>query len=95
VGQGVVGGAGAGRDGRDHWPHVFTTVLAGAGIKRGIVYGASDRYAAYPAENPTRPADIAATIYHCLGVDPRATLPDRLDRPIPVCDGDPIAEILG
>lgn len=94
VGQGVVGGAGAGRDGRDHWPHVFTTVLAGAGIKRGIVHGSSDRYAAYPSANPTRPADIAATIYHCLGVDPHITLPDRLDRPIPICDGEPIAEIL-
>lgn len=95
VGQGVVGGAGAGRDGRDHWPWVFSTVLAGGGIKRGIVHGASDRYAAYPAANPVRPADIAATIYHCLGVDPRLTLPDRLGRPIPICEGEPIREILG
>lgn len=94
VGQGVVGGAGAGRDGRDHWPWVFTTVLAGAGIKRGIVHGASDRYAAFPASHPVRPADIAATIYHCLGVDPKSTLSDRLDRPIPICDGEPIATLL-
>ena len=43
VGQAVVGGAGAGRDGRDHWPHCFSTVLAGAGIRGGTVYGASDR----------------------------------------------------
>ena len=49
VGQAVVGGAGAGRDGRDHWPHCFSSVLAGAGIKGGHVFGASDRWAAYPA----------------------------------------------
>ena len=48
VGQAVIGGAGAGRDGRDHWPHCFSTVLAGAGIRGGTVYGASDRWAAYP-----------------------------------------------
>lgn len=94
VGQGVVGGAGAGRDGRDHWPGVFTTVLAGAGIKKGIVHGASDKYAARPERDPVRPADLVATIYHCLGVDPAVTIRDRLDRPVPICDGRPIAEIL-
>jgi hypothetical protein len=94
VGQGVVGGAGAGRDGRDHWPHVFTTVLAGGGVKGGVVHGASDRYAAYPAENPTSPADLAATVYHCLGVDPAAVLRDRLGQPRTLCEGSPIAAIL-
>jgi hypothetical protein len=94
VGQSVVGGAGAGPDGRDHWPHVFTTVLAGGGIKGGIVHGASDRYAATPARNPTPPADLAATIYHCLGVDPRTQLRDRLDRPQTLCEGKVIEAIL-
>lgn len=94
VGQSVVGGAGAGKDGRDHWPGVFSVVLAGAGIKGGTVYGASDKYAARPAQNPVRPADVVATIYHCLGVDPQATIRDRLDRPVPLTDGTPIAEIL-
>jgi hypothetical protein len=94
VGQSVVGGAGAGRDGRDHWPHVFTTVLAGGGVRGGVVHGASDRYAAYPAESPTSPADLAATIYHCLGVDPRALLRDRLGRPLTLCEGSPIQAIL-
>lgn len=94
VGQSVVGGAGAGRDGRDHWPGVFTTVLAGAGIKGGTVYGASDRYAARPARSPVRPADVVATIYHCLGVDPKSTIKDRLERPVPICEGEPITEIL-
>jgi hypothetical protein len=94
VGQSVVGGAGAGRDGRDHWPHVFTTVLAGGGIKGGIVYGSSDRLAAAPASNPTSPADLAATIYHCLGVDPHTQLTDRLNRPLTLCEGTPIQAIL-
>jgi hypothetical protein len=94
VGQSVVGGAGAGRDGRDHWPHVFTTVLAGGGVRGGVVHGASDRYAAYPAGNPTAPEDLAATIYHCLGVDPRTQLRDRLGRPLTLCEGSPIQAIL-
>jgi hypothetical protein len=94
VGQSVVGGAGAGQDGRDHWGRVFTTVLAGGGIRGGVVHGSSDRYAAEPAANPTAPADLAATIYHCLGVDPRLEVHDRLGRPLPVCDGTPIQAIL-
>jgi uncharacterized protein (DUF1501 family) len=94
VGQSVPGGAGAGRDGRDHWGNVFTSVLAGGGIKGGTVYGASDRYAAYPARNPTRPADLAATVYDCLGVDPRQHLQDRLGRPQVLCEGEPIEAIL-
>jgi hypothetical protein len=94
VGQSVVGGAGAGRDGRDHWPHVFTTVLAGGGVRGGVVHGASDRYAAYPAANPTSPDDLAATVYHCLGVDPRTQLRDQLGRPLTLCEGSPIQAVL-
>jgi uncharacterized protein (DUF1501 family) len=94
VGQSVVGGAGAGRDGRDHWGKVFTSVLAGGGIQGGAIYGSSDRYAAEPASNPTPPADLAATIYHCLGVDPRMEIRDRLERPMVLCDGTPIQAIL-
>ncbi|MCS7021860.1 MAG: DUF1501 domain-containing protein [Gemmataceae bacterium] len=81
VGQAVPGGAGAGADGRDHWAKVFTTVLAGGGVRPGIVYGASDRLAAEPAVNPVTPADLAATVYHLLGVDPHLEIQDRLGRP--------------
>jgi hypothetical protein len=95
VGQGVVGGAGAGRDGRDHWPHCFSTVLAGAGIRGGTVHGASDRWAAYPARDPVTPADVAATIYHLLGIDPALELSDPLGRPLRLCLGEPIGGILG
>jgi uncharacterized protein (DUF1501 family) len=94
VGQSVVGGAGAGQDGRDHWGKVFTSVLAGGGIQGGVVYGSSDRYAAEPATNPTPPADLAATIYHCLGVDPRLQIHDRLNRPLTLCEGQVIRSIL-
>src|SRR5262249_5646404 len=93
-GQSVGGGAGAGRDGRDHWPHVFTTVLAGGPIKAGVVHGSSDRYAAFPASNPTSPPHLGATIYRCLGVDPRLELPDKLRRPVTLCNGAPIRSIL-
>jgi uncharacterized protein (DUF1501 family) len=94
VGQSVPGGAGAGRDGRDHWSKVFTTVLAGGGVRGGVVHGASDRHAAYPATNPTSPADLAATIYHCLGVDPHEQMVDRLGRPQTLCEGEPIRAVL-
>ena len=47
-------------DGRDHWPYCYTAVAAGAGVKRGFVYGASDRSGMYPSEDPVRPDDLAA-----------------------------------
>jgi hypothetical protein len=94
VGQSVPGGAGAGQDGRDHWASVFTTVLAGGGIKGGVVHGASDRYAAYPATNPTAPADLAATVYHCLGIDPHQEIRDRLGKPSALCEGTPVRAVL-
>jgi hypothetical protein len=94
VGQRVEGGAGAGRDGRDHWAGVFTSVLAGGGIRGGVVHGSSDRYAAYPATDPTTPADLAATIYHCLGVDLDLPMRDRFNRPLLLCEGTPIQAIL-
>lgn len=94
VGQSVPGGAGAGRDGRDHWGKLFTTVLAGGGVPGGAVYGASDRFASEPAANPVAPADLAATIYHCLGINPRTEIVDRLGRPITLCDGRVIDTLL-
>jgi hypothetical protein len=94
VGQGVVGGAGAGRDGRDHWPHCFTSVLAGAGVRGGAVYGSSDRWAAYPATDPVTPADLAATIYVLLGIDPAVELKSPLGRPLRLCTGEPVRDIL-
>jgi uncharacterized protein (DUF1501 family) len=82
--------AGAGRDGRDHWPGCFTSVLAGGGIRGGQVYGSSDRYAAYPASNPVAPVDLVATAYHLLGVPEHQTLPDAQGRPLVICPGSPV-----
>ncbi|HEX8309847.1 MAG TPA: DUF1501 domain-containing protein, partial [Chthoniobacteraceae bacterium] len=59
---------------RDHWPHCYTVMLAGAGVKKGFVYGASDKTGSYPAEHPVRPDDIAATIYYLLGIDPQTEI---------------------
>jgi hypothetical protein len=82
--------AGAGRDGRDHWPGCFTSVLAGGGIRGGQVYGSSDRYAAYPASNPVAPVNLVATAYHLLGVPEHQTLPDAQGRPLVICPGSPV-----
>ena len=81
-------------DGRDHSGKVFTSVLAGGGVKCGTVYGSSDRFAAEPATNPTPPADLAATVYHLLGVDPRSEIRDRLGRPLTLCEGKVIDAVL-
>ncbi len=78
---------------RDHWPNCYTTLLAGAGIKRGYVHGASDKTGSYPAEDPVRPDDIAATIYYALGIDPQSELRTAGDRPVAATDGKPITSL--
>jgi hypothetical protein len=66
---------------------LFPAVLAGGGIRGGIVYGASDKDAAYPIERPTSPEDLAATIYFALGIDHQLLLPDPQGRPVPIASG--------
>jgi uncharacterized protein (DUF1501 family) len=80
--------------GRDHWSFCYSIVLAGAGVRSGSAYGSSDRSAAYPATHQVSPADIAATIYYCLGIDPRAHVTDQQGRPLVVSSGTPIQAIL-
>ena len=80
--------------GRDHWPWVYSLVLAGAGIRPGTVYGASDNSAAYPASNPHDPADFVATIYHLLGIPPSSQVHDAAGRPHNVIIGQPIEGVL-
>jgi hypothetical protein len=81
--------------GRDHWSFCYSVVMAGGGVRGGQVYGSSDRCAAYPSTNPVSPADVAATIYHCLGVGPRAHVTDQQGRPFVVSTGKPIHALLG
>ena len=77
--------------GRDHWGNVFSFVLAGASIRAGQVYGASDRDGAYPAQDRVTPPELTATILHLLGIHHEATFPDRTGRPMRVVEGEPIA----
>jgi len=70
--------------GRDHWPRVFSVVLAGGGIKRGIVYGSSDSTASEPENDPLSVEDLAHTVYHCLGIDAEKKLISPGPRPIDI-----------
>jgi hypothetical protein len=82
--------------GRDHWTYCYGMWFAGAGIRGGTVVGESDGQAAYVKDRPVSPADVVATIYECLGIDPDLMVPDRAGRPIGVAQGGrPIREILG
>jgi uncharacterized protein (DUF1501 family) len=81
--------------GRDHWPFCYSIVVAGGGVKGGRVIGASDETASYPTERPVHPRDITATIYHALGIDPHTEIHDRLGRPIPATQGEPVRELFG
>lgn len=82
--------------GRDHWPQCGFCLMIGGGIKPGAEYGTTDAIAAYPASNPVSPADIVATIYQQLGIDPHTMLPDRTGRPISIAHGgQPIWDIIG
>src|SRR5262249_49701277 len=73
--------------GREHWPYVYSVVFAGGGVQGGALSGASDNEGAPPSAAPVTPKDIAATIYHCLGIDPETRLPDRLGRSVEVGSG--------
>jgi hypothetical protein len=90
----ITSNAGAAKEGRDHWPHCYTVLLAGGPVQSGAIYGASDRIAAYPANDPVSPEDIAATIYAALGIEPETRIYDQLRRPHSVALGQPITAIL-
>ena len=82
-----------GNAGREHWPHCYSAVLAGGGVSGGQVFGASDRWAAYPSRDPVAPEDLAATILHALGVDPATELTDPLGRPLRINGGTPLTTL--
>ncbi len=81
--------------GRQHWPKCYSAVLAGGGIRGGSIYGASDKIGGAPAENPTSPADLTATMYHALGIDPGAMVADRLGREQALTEGKPLTGLFG
>ena len=84
-----------GNKSRDHWPQCYTVLMAGGGVKEGYVYGASDKVGAYPADNPVKPDDIAATIYHLLGIDPETEVHDAEGRPLAITRGKAILDVMG
>jgi len=79
--------------GRDHWPFCYSGVLAGGGIRGGQLHGRSDPQGAYPAEAPTSPADLAATVYHALGIPQETTILDPQNRPNPLTAGSPLTSL--
>ena len=81
--------------GRDHWGHVFSFAMAGAGIRGGQVIGSSDKNGAYPATDPIRGGDVTATVFHLLGIDPNGMFLDKTNRPHPLTKGEPIRAMLG
>ncbi len=80
--------------GRDHWPWVYSIAMAGGGAGRGIVCGSSDKIAAYPKSNPHDPADLAATVYHLLGVPDNTLIYDQEHRPHALVIGKKIDGLL-
>jgi hypothetical protein len=81
-------------DGRDHWPYCYTACVAGAGVRRGFVYGRSDATASAPLENPVHPKDLLATIYHSMGIDPGTMVYNHLNQPRELVQGHVINGIL-
>ncbi|HUY93577.1 MAG TPA: DUF1501 domain-containing protein [Pirellulales bacterium] len=80
-------------DGRDHWPYCYTAVVAGAGVKRGFVYGKSDATGSAPLENPVHPTDILATIYHAVGIDPGTIVYNHLNQPRELVKGNVVSAL--
>ena len=81
--------------GRDHFPNAGSVLMAGGGLNRGVVIGATDRNGATPITTPCGPEDIAASIYHGLGIDPHQTYFPRLTRPTPITNGRIIEGLFG
>jgi hypothetical protein len=74
-------GNGNSADGRDHWPYCYTACVAGAGVRRGALYGKSDKTASAPIEKPVHPIELLATIYHAVGINPQTIVYNHLNQP--------------
>ena len=78
---------------RDHWPKCYTALLAGGGTIGGSVYGESDKYGAFPDRDPVTTGDLAATMYHAMGIDHSIEVKDNFNRPLPIANGRPVTDI--
>jgi hypothetical protein len=88
-------GNGNSADGRDHWPYCYTAVVAGAGVKRGFVYGKSDQTGSAPVENPVHPIELLATIYHSVGIHPNTVVYNHLNQPRELVKAEPVTKLFG
>ena len=88
-------GNGNSDDGRDHWPYCFTSVVAGAGIRRGHVHGKSDATGSSPLENPVHPTELLATIYHACGIDPETIVYNHLNQPRELVKAQAVTALFG
>ncbi len=82
-----------GTAGRDHWPHCYSIVLAGGGVRGGSVFGSSDRFGARPETDPVTPGDLAATLFWRFGIDPHKEIFDLTGRPYSLASGQPIHQL--
>lgn len=82
-----------GGGGRDHWGRVYSTLLAGGGVKGGRFYGRSDKQGGVPADNPVHVSDFFATMYHALGYGPDTRVLDPVGRPHYIVQGKPVLEL--
>ena len=88
-------GNGNSADGRDHWPYCYTACVAGAGIKRGALYGESDKTASAPLNNPVHPTALLATMYHAIGINPQTIVYNHLNQPREIVKDNAITALYG
>ncbi|MSR56631.1 MAG: DUF1501 domain-containing protein [Planctomycetaceae bacterium] len=81
-------------DGRDHWPYCYTAIVGGAGVKRGVVFGKSDKTGSAPVESPVHPVQLVATVYHSVGLDPSTIIYNHLNQPREMVQADIVDGIL-
>jgi uncharacterized protein (DUF1501 family) len=82
-------------EGRDHWPDVGFALFAGGGLRMGQVVGETDSRGERPKTGGVGAQNVLATVYHALGIDPKATFPDFTGRPVPLLDDpEPIAALV-
>ncbi len=88
-------GNGNSADGRDHWPYCYTSIVAGAGIKRGYVHGQSDKTGSSPAADPVHPMELLATLYHAFGIDPETIVYNHLKQPRELVKAKAVTKLFG
>ncbi len=82
-------------DGRDHWPYCYTSIIGGAGVKRGHVHGQSDRTGSSPLLDPVHPMELLASIYHSFGIDPGTIVYNHLNQPRELVKAQAVEKLFG